>query len=250
MKPSQHITPLSEYRLQVLDWKAVFQVFLPLILLVLAPLTYGLWRTLYGYSSFGPAAALRWGRAWFIISGILLVFLLLYTLRRLIRSHTWVRIYPWGVQYHLPLRPKKNLAWEDISGISTYSISKSFTPLINKTKHYLVLYSGKSRPFVCHPELSKRPGLKRVIKEQVYKLLKPKLTQAFKAGRTIPFGGLSITKTKAILPSTEVPWEFLAGISIEKGNFLIKLTAGNTIQIPIRNLINLEILVQLIKTEI
>jgi hypothetical protein len=142
------------------------------------------------------------------------------------------------------------LKWEEISGISTYSINKSFTPLINKTKHYLVVYSGKSRPFVCHPELSKNPGLIKVIKEQVYKLLKPKLTQAFKDGKTIPFGGVSISKNKAILPSTEIPWEFLAGISIEKGNFLIKLTAGNSIQIPIRNLINLEILVQLIKTEI
>jgi hypothetical protein len=250
MKPSKTINPLSEYRLQDLGWKAIFQVFLPLILLVLAPLSYGLWRTLYGYSSFGPAAALKWGRLWFLISGILVIFLLLYTLRRLIRSHTWIRIYPWGIEYHLPLRRKKKLMWEEISGISTYSINKSFTPLINRKKHYLVIYSGKSRPFVCHPELSKQPGLIKVIKEQVYKLLKPKLTQAFLAGKTIPFGGLSISKTKAILPSTEIPWEFLAGISIEKGNFLIKLTAGNTIQIPIRNLINLEILVQLIKTEI
>lgn len=250
MKKSKNVTPLAEYRLQDLGWKAFFQVFLPLILLVLSPLTYGLWRTLYGYSSFGPAAALRWGKIWFYLSGILVIFLLIYTLRRLIRSHTWVRIYPWGIQYHLPLRRKKYLKWEEISGISTYSINKSFTPLINRTKHYLVLYSGKSRPFVCHPELTKRPGLIKVIKEQVYKLLKPKLTQAFKAGKTIPFGGLSITQKKAILPSTEIPWEFLKGISIEKGNFLIKLTAGNTIHVPIRNLINLEILVQLIKTEI
>ena len=250
MKITKKFNPLSEYRLQDLGWKAFFQVFLPLILLVLSPLAYGLWRTLYGYSSFGPAAALKWGRTWFFLSGFLLIFLLLYTLRRLIRSHTWVRVYPWGIQHNRPLRWKKNLQWEEISGISTYSINKSFTPLINRTKHYLVLYSGKSRPFVCHPKLSKRPGLIKVIKEQVYKLLKPKLTQAFKDGKTIPFGGLSISKEKAILPAQEIPWEFLDGISIEKGNFLIKLTAGNTIHIPIRNLINLEILVQLIKTEI
>ena len=71
-----------------------------------------------------------------------------------------------------------------------------------------------------------------------------------KDGKTIPFGSISISKKKAILPSTEIPWEFLEGISLEKGNFQIKLTAGNTIEIPIRNLINLEILIQLIKTEI
>ncbi len=250
MKKTKFGNPLSEYCLQDLNWKTVLQVFLPLILLVLSPLAYGLYRTLYGYSSYGPAAAYQWGRTWFYISGILVILLLIYTLRRLIRSHTWVRIYSWGIQYHLPIRRKKYLKWEEISGISTYSINKSFTPLINRTKHYLVLYSSKSRPFICHPELTKRPGLIKVIKNQVYKILRPKLTQAFKKGKTIPFGGLSISKEKAVLPTMEIPWEFLAGISIEKGNFLIKLTAGNTIEIPIRNLINLEILVQLIKTEI
>jgi len=250
MNKSKNINPLSEYRLQDLNWKVFFQVFLPLILVVLSPLTYGLYRTLYGYSSFGPAAAYQWGRVWFYISAVLVILLLLYTLRRLVRAHTWVRVFPWGIQYHVPLRRKKHLKWEEISGLSTYSINKSFTPLINRTKHYLVVYSGKHRPFVCHPELSKRPGLIKVIKKQVYNILRPKLTQAFKAGKTIPFGGLSISKEKVLLPSMEIPWEFLAGVSIEKGNFLLKLTAGNAAQIPIRNLINLEILVQLIKTEI
>lgn len=250
MKTSKKITPLSEYRLQELGWKAILQVFLPLILVVLSPLFYGLWRTLYGYSSYGPAAASTWGRIWFFISGILVIFLLFYTLRRLRRSHTWVQIYTWGIQYHLPLRKKKYLKWEEISGISIYSVNKSFTPLINNTKHYLVLYSKKYRPFVCPPGLTRRPGLVKVIRDQVYKRLQPRLTQAFKDGKTIPFGGISISKEKAILPSTEIPWEFLDGASIEKGNFQIKLTAGNTLEIPIRNLINLEILVQLIKTEI
>jgi hypothetical protein len=250
MKSSKKTNPLSEYRLQDLNWKSVLQVFLPLILVVLSPLLYGLWRTLYGYSSYGPAAAMHWGRNWFYLSGFLVIFLLLYTLRRLWRSHTWIQVYTWGIQYHRPLRRKKYLKWEEISGISTYSINKSFTPLINKTKHYLVIYSRKTRPFTCHPELTKRPGLVKVIKSQVYQHLRPRLTQAFKDGKIIPFGGISVSNKKAILPSKEIPWEFLEGISLEKGNFQIKLTAGNTVEVPIRNLINLDILVQLIKTEI
>jgi len=250
MKASKQVNPLAEYRLQELGWKSVFRVFLPLVLLVLAPLAYGLWRTLYGYSSFGPAAAYEWGRTWFFISAVLILFLLLYTLRRLRRAHTWVRIHPWGIQYHLPLRRVKSLKWEQITGISTYSIKKSFTPLITRTKQYMVLYSGNSRPFSCHPELTSRKGLKKVIKNQVYKLLKPKLAAAFKEGKIIPFGGLSITKQEAVFPDKQIPWEFLEGISIEKGNFCMKLTAGNEIAVPIRNLINLEILIQLIKTEI
>lgn len=250
MKTSKNTAPLAEYRLQDLGWRAVFQVFLPLVLLVLAPLLYGLWRTLYGYSSFGPAAALQWGRSWFYLAGILVIFLLLYTLRRLRRTHTWVRIFPWGIQYHFPLRRKRYLKWEEISGISTYSINKSFTPLINRTKHYLVLYAGKSRPFVCHPDLARQPGLLKVIKSQVYGRLRPRLIEAFMEGKTIPFGGISISKKKAVLPAMDIPWEFLAGISIQKGTLVLKLTAGSSVDIPIRKIINLEILVQLIRTEI
>ena len=250
MKGIKQSNPLAEYRLQELGWRDFWRQFLPLILLVLTPLFYGLYRTLYGYSSFGPAAAANWGRTWFIISGILVIILLLYSLRRLRRSHTWIQIYPWGIQYHLPLRKKKHLKWEEITGISTYAINKSFTPLINRTKHYLVLYAGKSRPYRCPPKLTRQPGLQKVIKKQVYQVLQPRLSQAFKNGQIIPFGGLSISKKQLFVADKEIPWEFLEGISLEKGNFLIKLTAGNTIAIPIRNLINLEILIQLIQTEI
>ncbi len=250
MKAAQQSQPLAEYYLQELSWRDLFRVFLPLILLSLAPFGYGLWRTLYGYSSFGPAAAANWGTSWFILSAFLVIPLLLYALRRLRRAHTWIKIYPWGVEYHQPLRRKRKLAWEEIQGITTYSIHKSFLGLFSHTKHHFSLYSPAAPPFHCHPELTERAGLKKVIKQQTYQHIKPKLIKAFKDGKTIPFGGISISKEKLILPQVEVPWEFLDGISVQKGTFLIKLTAQNTLEVPIKNLINLEILIHLIKTEI
>lgn len=250
MSSPQQNQPLTEYSLQKLQWRDLFRVFLPLVLLVLAPFGYGFWRTLYGYSSFGPAAAASWGTTWFMISGLLVIPLLFYTLRRLRRTHTWLKIFPWGITFHQPLRRKRSLKWEEIQGITTYSISKSFLGMFRKTHHHLILYSGKSLAFHCHPELAEKPGLKKVIKGQVYQLLQPKLVQAFKAGRTIPFGGVSLSKEKLILPKVDIPWEFLEGIVVEGGSLMIKLTAQNTIAVPIQKLINLEILIHLIKTEI
>jgi len=69
-------------------------------------------------------------------------------------------------------------------------------------------------------------------------------------GKTLPFGDISISKEKLILPKTEVPWNYVEGISVEKGAFIIKLTEKNTVEIPIRKIVNLEILLHLIKTEI
>lgn len=250
MKGSRPKNPLTKYYLQELGWQDLLKVFLPLIILVLTPFGYGFWRTLYGYSSFGPAAAAQWGRTWFLISGGLVILLLLYSLRRIKNNQTWVKIFPWGVQLNSPPGRKRALKWEEIQGITSYSVSRSFLRLFKKTKQYLILYSEKYRPVYCHPDLKDREGLKKIIKKQVYQLLKPQLLQAFKNGKTIPFGSITISKEKLILPKVEIPWDYIEGISVQKGNFVINLTAKNSIEIPIRKIINLDILIHLIKTEI
>ena len=151
---------------------------------------------------------------------------------------------------NFPLGRKRTLKWEEIQGITSYSVSRSFFRLFKKTKHYLILYSDKYKPLLCHPDLKDREGLKKIIKKQVYQRLKPKLFQAFKNRKTIPFGSVTISKDKLILPKVEIPWEYIEGISVQKGVFIVNLTAKNAIEIPIRKIINLDILIHLIKTEI
>jgi hypothetical protein len=243
-------SPITKYNLQVLQWRDLFTVFVPLSLLVLAPLFYGLWRTLYGYSNFGPAAAYYWGRSWFLASGFLVLFLLFYTYRRLRNAHTWVEIYSWGLFFHNPPGKKRVVYWEDIIGVTSYAVNRSFIRIFNKSIHYLIIYTRKYRPLHCHPNLHDRQGLKKTIKKQVYSRLRPKILQAYKMGEIVPFGDLSISKQKLYLPKQEIPWDYVEGISVQKGNFMIKLSAQKAITIPIRKIQNIEILVHLIKTEI
>jgi hypothetical protein len=250
MKETNQEIPVTTFHLQELRWRDFLRVFLPLIIIVLIPLGYGLWRTLYGYSSFGPAAAAAWGTTWFYVAGILLIFLLLYTFRRLRRAHTWIDIFSWGLEFHFPPNRKRRLKWDEIVGITSYSVNRSLLKLSKRKKHYLILYSGRYRPLLCHPGIKDQDGLKKIIKKHTYKHLQPKLAQAFLQGKTLPFGEVSISKDKLILPKSEVPWDYLEGIAVEKGSFIVKLTAKNTIEIPIRKIVNLEVLIHLIKTEI
>jgi len=243
-------TPIARYYLQQLLWRDLLTVFFPLTIVVLAPLGYGLWRTLYGYSSFGPAAASSWGRTWFLVSGFLVLPLLFYTLNRFKKIHTWIEVYAWGLLLHYPPSRKRLLNWEDIQGVTSYSVNKSFFRIINKTRHYLILHSRRYPPLSCHPDLHDREGLKKTIKKQVYNRLKPRLIKAFQGGEIIPFGEISITKQKLHLPKQELPWEFVEGISVQKGIFVIKLSAEKQIEMPIRKIQNIEILIHLIKTEI
>ncbi len=250
MKRSQLGTPITRYHLQELRWRDLLRVFLPLIVIVFIPIVFGFWRTLYGYSNYGPAAAASWGRTWFIIGGILVIILLLYSLRRLKKSHTWIDVYRWGLHFHSPSGRNRMLNWEDIQGITSYSINKSYFGVIKRIKHYLILFSRRYSPLLCHPDLIDREGLKKTIKKQVYGRLKPQLIQAFKNGEILPFGEVSISKQSLFLPKQEIPWEYLEGISVHKGAFIIKLTGQKKIELPIRKLQNIEILIHLIKTEI
>jgi len=250
MKDTNQETPITKYHLQELTWRDLLRVFLPLIILVLIPLGYGLWRTLYGYSSFGPAAAAAWGRIWFLLAGLLVILLLLYTYRRLKRAHTWINVYSWGLKFHFPPGRERIIKWDEIVGITSFSIKRSFLRLKKRKKHYMILYSDRYRPLQVHQGIKDQEGLKKIIKKHTYNKLQPRLSKAFMNGKTLPFGDISISKEKLILPKTEVPWNYVEGISVEKGAFIIKLTEKNTVEIPIRKIVNLEILLHLIKTEI
>lgn len=250
MKKNDLGVPITKYHLKELGWKDLLRVFLPFIIIVLTPIGYGFWRTLYGYSNFGPAAAATWGRIWFLIGGVLVIFLLIYSLSRLIKAHTWVDVYRWGIQMQLPLGRKRLLSWDEITGLTSYSITKSFFGINTKTVHNLLIHSKKYRTIKCHPGIKDQSGLKRILKKQVYGRLKPKLNKEFTQGNIIPFGELSISKQVLYLPGQEIPWEFIKGITVQKGILMIKLTEEQSIEVPIRKIFNLEILIHLIKTEI
>jgi hypothetical protein len=249
-KRSELGPPITRYTLQTLSWRDLLRAFFPFVLVVMAPVVYGLWRTLYGYSQFGPAAAFYWGRDWFFVGGFLVIPLLLYSLNRLKRAHTWIEVYSWGLYFHFPPSRKRLLRWEDIRGITSYSINKSFLHVYNKTRHFLIVHSLRYPALLCHPDLPGREGLKKTIKKHVYSRIRPRLLQLFKIGEIIPFGDVSISKQKLYLPKQELPWEFIEGITVQKGVFIIKLTTQKRIEIPIRRVQNLEILINLIKTEI
>jgi hypothetical protein len=250
MKKTELGSPISTHFLQEFRWLDLLRVILPMLIVVLSPTIYGLWRTLYGYSNYGPAAAATWGRNWFLLGGFLVIFLLIYSLNRLRKAHTWVEVYTWGLLFSFPPGRKRMLYWEDIIGITNYSVTKSFLGIQGKTKNHLIIHSRKYKPIKCHPLIKNLAGLKKTIKKQVYERLKPKFLTAFRDGKTIPFGDILISKQSIVLQKTEVPWSYIEGFSVQKGILFIKLTAQSQIEIPIRNIFNLEILVSIIKTEI
>jgi hypothetical protein len=250
MKNTNLGNPITRYFIKELRWIDLLRDFLPLLIVAFSPIAFGLYRTLYGYSSFGPAAAAAWGQNWFLVGAVLVLFLLFYTLRRLRKTHTWIDIYQWGLFFNFPAGRKKIIPWEDIAGITSYSVTKSFLGISGKTRQYLHLFTRNNKKTSCHPDLQDWNGLKKTIKKQVYQRLRPHLLQLFQAGEVIPFGAILISKDKLYLSNQEIPWDYIKDIKVDKGVFVINLTEQKKIEIPIKNIINLEILINMIKTEI
>lgn len=241
---------MTTFHVQPLRWQDLATTFLPLILLVLAPLGYGLWRTFYGYTNFGPASARLWGRFWFYIAAILLIFVLLYTLRRLLRAHRRVEVHSLGLRIYLPPVKRVNLRWEDISALSTTTSRQSFLGWKSKPRNKLKMISTDDKTLKLDHRFKELTDLITIVKEQVYPLIKPSLVNAFHQGKVLDFGAISLSRTGLSTHEQDLPWSYIKGLTAENGYFSIKLSPQKQIQIPLRSIYNIEILIQIIKEEV
>lgn len=241
---------IARYPVQPLRWQDLFLTFLPLIVVVLAPLGYGLWRTYYGYTNFGPAAARFWGRPWFLTSGFLVLFLLGYSLRRLIRAHCWVEVHPQGLLVQRSSGRALRIFWKEIWGVTSYAIHRSFFGLLSNTRRSLILYPFDGKPIKIHQDLKGIKGLTKTVKKEVYRRIYPAFSRALKIGKQVPFGEMTITRDRLIYRNREIPWRFIAGLSVGEGKLMIQLSEEQEISVPVKDLQNIELLIHFIETEI
>ncbi|MDZ7845029.1 MAG: DUF6585 family protein [Anaerolineales bacterium] len=243
-------TRVTTYHVQPLRWRDLGTTFLPLIFSVLAPLGYGLWRTFYGYTNFGPASARYWGRFWFYTAGILLIFVLLYTLRRLLRAHRRVEIHSQGLRIFLPPIRRVDLRWEEISALSTTTSRSSFLSWKSKPRNKLKIIARDGKSLTLDHRFKELADLITLVKEQVYPLVKPRLVSAFHQGKELDFGAISLSRTGLRVQDQDLPWSYIKGLTAENGSFSIKLSPQKQIQVPLRSVYNIEILIQIIKEEV
>jgi len=241
---------IARYPVQPLRWRHLLTTFLPLILLVVAPVGYGLWRTYYGYTNFGPAAARFWGRQWFLAGGMLVLLLLFYALRRLYRAHYWAEIRTGGLFLHLASGKKRMLPWEQLWGVTHYANKRSLLGLFPKTTSSLIIYPLEGKPIRLHKDIKDVKGLTKTIKKEVYRRVKPTFREALKVGKKVPFGAVSLNKDSLFFQDREIPWHYLEGISVQEGKLIFQISDAQGFEIPVKKIQNIELLVHFIETEI
>lgn len=243
-------SPVTEFIVQPLRWRDLLTTFFPLILVVTAPLGYGLWRTYYGYTNFGPAAAAAWGKTWFYLAALLLIGLLLYTLRRLIRAHRWVKVYPQGLKVARPGRQELVIPWKEIHGLNTSTTRQSFLLWKSRPKHSLTLDTTQHGRVHLDHRIQQIEDLIEIVKEQVYPLLFPELKSRFHQGQSIAFGRIQLSRQGLMIDQSELPWSYIKGLTARDGQLIVKLSSQKDRRIPVQDIQNIDLFIRLIKEEV
>ena len=219
-------------------------------LAVLAPLAYGYARMQYAYTNYGPVAAKTWSQPWYWLGGLAaLSFLTLLVIRLAItRRHIDVR----QNGLILALSRRKFLPWVDLDGVASGVVQTHFLGFPLSTSHQAILYPSIGKRVRLDSSLENLPELLTRVKANLYPRVQPKLQGAFDAGQRLYFGPLAITKTNLRLetaePRRDLAWEQVQHISVQSGMLVIELEKDEKMRIPVQDIPNLELLLQIIQS--
>ena len=278
MQNSFGLGPLiTVYQTRRLQFHHFWGLILSGIIFVLIPIAVGLYSYYSGYTQYGPAAGYAWGNPWLVFTLIMFVVWLVVLGLRLKIPRYKIRFFKNGMQFDgFPsakniLGSEECLDWEALSGISVETIGKKSnkgqpTNEIAIQKVRLFLSNGKK---ITLSETRGQPGglidlpeLVSRVKASLYPRLVPKYKSAFHEGQWLSFGPVLVQKQGLYFQTrpgkkspTLISWNKIQHITVKTGYVVVELgdftnPANHQKRIPVSQIPNLELLLQLIKENV
>jgi hypothetical protein len=247
VKPDQKIAlgPLiALHRCPPLRWREAILWLVFCLFAILIPLLYGFTRYQIGYTKFGPAAATLWSRPWYLLSVIFLIVCGLLLFRRLRLIHRYVAVHQKGL--NLALDQAIMYRWEQLAGISISIEQFQFLNLPFHPRYHAVLYPNIGKPIALYDTLQDYPELLTQIKAKLYPRLLPGLKASFEAGQWAYFGPVAINRETFKFKQHPHPWSEIKRLTVERGVLVVELKNRGHLRLPVSQIPNLEILLQLI----
>jgi hypothetical protein len=238
---------LSVHRGLPLQWSELLFVFIPASLLVIAPLSYGLWRAWYAYTTFGPAAASAWARPWYLFATLALVPFSLLAVRRMFLASRYVAVHENGLRLRLSPFSNLPLTWDEITGIAAAAYQDHFLGMVLQMRPQVVIYPAKGRPIRLDGRFQKVTSLTRRVKSNLYPRLWPAMCEQLQAGQPVQFGRLAVHPQALYLGERPIPWEQVTRLSTHSGYLVIELQTGGPVRTPVVQIPNLELMLQLVE---
>lgn len=233
-------------------------------LLFLSSLGYGLYRSYYGYTKYGIAAALSWSWPWFLAAAVILFFTLLL-LPQLFSRPGLISVHKNGLMIISGGRPASQtpVPWEKLAGIAVDAESKGRSAEGTKVEinHQAALIFKRGRPLLLKEKGSGRwvidrlPELISHIKAVLYPRLLPAMEVDFNSGAWLQFGPVSIHSLAFSLETGnvsthQIPWRQVKRITVENGELVVELDGRGKQPVrkavPVAQIPNLELMLQII----
>ena len=224
-------------------------------LATLIPFMYSFWLVDFAYTRYGTVAANTWGRSWLAISALSAACFLLLAFYRLYLYQRYVTVFTNGIRLRLGFLVTRSYTWQEIQGISNGIIQERFLHLPIRTYQKAILVPIKGKPMVLQSPLENMPELVQLIKRNLYSQLVPRERFCFQAGELVNFGPIAVNKNNLICKrkinnqDKAIPWNIIHSIDVQAG-FLIIQSATDHIRIPVSNVQNFEIFMEIIQQEV
>jgi len=236
---------ISTYRDRSLTWRDFFFIFIPSSAAALTPLLVGLDKKRYAMENFGPAAAQSWARPWYLLATAALIPLIWLALIRVRQSHRLVKIYAKGLFIQSTGGKKHFIFWEKISGVTQLFLGKKFLGFSYSKKHKLAINLDDGSIIKLDSGLNRIDEIGNRIKAKVYPRILRECRTSIRNGKGLDFGPVLFNQQEITLKNETFSWEMISSLSVKDGFVHIKLDNQRTIKIPIDQMPNIEIFIQL-----
>ena len=230
-----------------LSWRDFITTFIPAILAVLSPYLYGLQRAQYAKANYGPVAAQTWSQPWYLLATTALIPLLLFTSRRLRRSHRKVLVYKNGLSIKGMGWSNRTFTWVEISGISIQATQDRFFRIPFGKRLIAKIHPNIGKPVKLDRRLPHLDELCARIKGKIYPRLLSEMRSSFQSGSTLFFGPIEMNIEMINIRGKKTQWDQISRIQVHQGKLMIEFVNRRIRRIPVRDIPNIEIFIQLIQ---
>jgi hypothetical protein len=237
---------------QIRKYEIIILIF-SFFVLSLIPFYIGLYKTLYGYAQFGPAAAGSWGVYWLYLSFIFFILILGFALYRLFLSKLCVSIHSSGIIITRALRKDRIVLWEQIAELYVnQKRANSKGPTVHTD--CLILTTDKRKFWLRTSVLKNSLELITRIKSAVYIHLYPSIIENYRKGKVLIFGPIEIqlryiklNRFSYISKTSQIAWKDIDFVTIKSGYLQVVLQNHKIYQVRIAKIPNTELLLRLIQ---
>jgi hypothetical protein len=244
-----HHQILSQHQLKKSVERRVILLLIISLVIMLASMLWSIYRWYFAYARFGPAVVWRWSSP--AIGIAVLAFLLaLYSGLFLLRNRQRKIYTSADGLWLINGQNRSMLDWKNISSIRSTAAHYLWSQKDENPQLRILLRTTDDVLIKVPPYLTSLDEAQQIIKRKIYTSAMNRYREMMKAGQSLAFGPLQLTRRGVIYRKRIEPWQNFREVKIEGGRLEVEFRGSEgtrKISIPAWHVPNIDLCVQLLR---